>query len=343
MKTTSRFHDYRRQSRSFGMRHPAVLSTILIVMLLVTTRGHCLVGHYAGEVMAAGGGARSLAMGGACTALTDDAWSLFWNPSGLANVDRMQLGLMHSERFDGIVDYDVGVFAIPRPDKSVWSLGLIRLGVNGIPNTRLEDDDQPHSENNRVEVDHYFNDGQYAFFIAKAAQMKNWRWGIAPKFLYQHLDEHSAYGLGIDLGFAGRLFPRFPVITAITVRDMLGTVLTWDTDRSEVIPPTLKVGLASTINLSRMEAKLSPVVDFTYRFEAVGDSDAVVWQYGMEYLVKDMVALRVGSDEGRLTFGGGINLKVFAINYAFLDHDDLGDTHRISIIARWSKKQVEVE
>ena len=318
-----------------------ILVTSLLIATISISISFADTGRYSNESMASGGGARALAMGKAYSALANDAWSLFWNPSGLIDVELLEAGLMHSERFDGVVDYDAAVFAIPGQDGSVLTAGMLRLGVNGIPFTKLEDQSQPHSVNNRVEVDHYVNEGRYTFFVGKAGQYRNWRWGIAPKLLFHHLgSDYRAYGLGIDVGAGGEPFPAFPLKVGLAVRDLLGTVLAWEqTGRKEVIPPTLRCGVASVIHIPKLEATVSPAVDLSYRFEVLGGSDAAALHLGMEYMVKDMVALRIGSDEGTLTFGGGMKLKPVSIDYAFSGHDHLGDTHRISITTRWGVKK----
>ena len=316
-----------------------LLSTFLVILVCFST-GFTDAARYSNESMAVGGGARALALGGAYTALANDAWSLFWNPSGLISVDRSQAGLMHSERFGGVVDYDAAAYATPRPDGSVWSAGLLRLGVNGVPFTKLENPKQPHSEENRVVVDKYVNEGEYTFFIAQAKRYKRWRWGIAPKLLFRHFgSEYRAYGLGIDVGAGGRPLPNIPVEAGVTIRDLLGTVLAWEqTGRKEVIAPTVRIGLASVIELPKLEATLSPSVDIVYRTEVLGDSDATALHAGFEYLVRKVVALRLGSDDGRWTLGGGLELKPVSIAYAFVGHDDLGDTHRISVTTRWGSR-----
>lgn len=317
-------------------RSAKILSATFLIMSLAVSTVFANNALYSSESMS-GGGARALAMGSAYTALADDAWSLFWNPSGLIFINSQQAGGMHSERFDGVVDYDVAVYATPRPDNSVWSAGMIRLGVTGIHFTRLEDPNSPHSDVNRVEIDHTVNDGEYTFFAGIARNYRQWRWGLAPKLLFRHLgSDYRAYGLGVDVGGGGRPLPNIPVEAAVSIRDLLGTVLAWEqTGRKEVIPPTLRAGLAGNFLLPRLEARISPAIDVSYRFEVLGDSDALGLHLGLEYMVKNIVALRAGSDDGTLTVGGGLNLKPVSIDYAYAGHSNLGDTHRISITARW--------
>jgi hypothetical protein len=331
----------------------ATMSKIYTYILVAATLGFAsraesqFVGRYAGEFMAAGGGARSLAMGGAGVALPGDPWSLFFNPAGLTGLEGAHLGLMHSERFAGVVDYDAASYAAPQADGRMLALGFIRLGVNGIPFTRLENSSRPLGDNNRVEVDKYANDGEYAFYAARAGQVSIDRWGLgslgleyglAPKLVFKHIGSYRAYGLGMDAGLQKRWGGSMPGAIGLGVRDLLGTLLAWEqTGRKELIVSTFRLGGSVSIPLPALEADLMLAADETYRTEALGESSAAAFHGGLEYMVKKMVALRAGSDDGRLTYGGGLNFSLFALDYAFIGHDELGDTHRISLTARWGK------
>jgi hypothetical protein len=54
--------------------------------------------------------------------------------------------------------------------------------------------------------------------------------------------------------------------------------------------------------------------------------------FGAEYRLKNLLAFRFGLDTGRFAAGVGIKLPKLNVDYAFLSHQDLGDTHRISVI-----------
>ena len=313
-----------------------LIIALMAVCCLFSTVFADVSGRYGNEFMS-GGGARALGLGGAYTAQAADAWTLFWNPAGLQSVERSEACFMHSERFDGVVDYDVGVVALPIQDGSVWSAGFVRLGVNGVPFTKLKNPNQPFdAPDNRVIVDKMVNEAEYAFWAAKADRWGRWRWGIAPKLIFKHFgSDHQAYGLGIDAGVGGMLQVGLPIDVGLSVRDVLGTVLAWDTGRKEVIAPTLRIGIASAIRLPTLEATITPVADVAYHFENFGDSDAGTYHIGLEYLVREMIALRVGDDDGRLTFGGGLRFKPLSVDYAFIGHDELGETHRVSLTFRW--------
>jgi hypothetical protein len=244
---------------------------------------------------------------------------------------------MHSERFDGIIDYDAASVALPQADGTMLAAGFLRLGVTNIPLTRLEFPGSPISDQNRVVVRDVVNSGDYAFFVARSGTYNRWRWGVAPKLIFRHVgSELRGYGLGVDVGAGGRPLPDIPIEAGITVRDVFSTLMAWEqTGRKEIIPSTLRLGLASTFDLPLLEARLTPVLDFAYRFEFLGDSDAASMHGGLEYLIRNTFALRAGMDDERLTYGGGLVLKPMSIDYAYIGHDELGDTHRISVNVRW--------
>ena len=60
---------------------------------------------------------------------------------------------------------------------------------------------------------------------------------------------------------------------------------------------------------------------------------------GLEYWFKQLLAARVGSDTGNFTAGAGLNvpgmLQGMSVDYAFLAHDELDDTHRLSASVRF--------
>jgi len=325
--------------------------TTLVALVALTAAGSVLasnIGRFGGEFMTGGGGARALAMGGAAVALESEPWALFWNPAGLANVQRPHLGLMHSERFAGVVDYDAVSYAATQPDGRVLAVGLIRLGVNGIPFTKLENPGQPLGEDNRVEVDKIVTDGEYAIYTARAGRFSRttglfsgfgFNWGLAPKLIFKHIGSYRAYGVGLDAGVSRRFGEKRWLSVGAALKDACGTVLAWEqTGRKEVIIPTASGGVAFGTPLPALEADLTIAADGSYRIESLGDPHAGAVHFGLEYLVRRVFALRAGADDGEPTFGGGVNLKPVSIDYAFIGHDQLGETHRISVTARWGGK-----
>ncbi len=94
---------------------------------------------YSNEFLNIGVGARGQAMGGAVVSSVNDATAAYWNPAALANMEKRQginLGLMHTDWFAGISNYDYIGLAVPiQNNRRAVGFSLIRFGIDKIPNT----------------------------------------------------------------------------------------------------------------------------------------------------------------------------------------------------------------
>ena len=68
--------------------------------------------RYTADFLTLGVGARALAMGGAGTALSDNAYAPYWNPAGLGQLTRYEVSFMHST-LNGEDAYDFVSFVVP--------------------------------------------------------------------------------------------------------------------------------------------------------------------------------------------------------------------------------------
>lgn len=321
--------------RFFTLRLSSVLVAITALSSTAFTGTGFKTAKYAGEFLNLGVGGRALGMGGAYIALARDVSATYWNPAGLVNIDYPQIMLMHSQQFAGVVKYDFGSFAVPFGAHRSLGLSLIRLGVDDIPETRLKNPNEKLSENNRPEIVRTFSDAEYALFLTYAVRRSpNFSFGGNVKIIYKGLGNHSAWGLGFDIAALYNPFGNLNI--GLNLQDVTSTVLAWDTGRRELIVPALKAGLAYPILLPGLGGFMSPALDLEMRFEgrdyaAQFGAGPVSFDthFGWEYQ-RELLALRFGSDVGQFTVGAGIGLPKLQIDYAFLSHGDLGDTHRIS-------------
>jgi hypothetical protein len=81
-------------------------------------------------------GARGIAMGGAYTAVTDDATSLYWNPAGLSRVSDMSGSLMYTPYLAGI-NYQAAEVAKRVSDTDVVALGFRSQSYGSISQTDI--------------------------------------------------------------------------------------------------------------------------------------------------------------------------------------------------------------
>ncbi len=324
---------------------------ILLVTLTIQTKAQTEVAKYAGEFLALGVGGKSLAMGSAAVAVTNDVTSGYWNPAGLAFMNYPQISLMHEEHFGNLVNYNYGAIAIPYGKDMSFGFSVIRLGIDGIPDTREALIDRktgkqitdPHNVNWALDYTKIteFSNTDYAFFLTFAKrQSERLYWGANLKLIRRDLAEFGATGIGFDIGAIYMPLQNLKVGANIT--DVTTTLLAWSTGRNELISPTVKLGAAYQLLI--LGGKLTPAIDFDFRFENRRSSAyfnigpiSLDTRFGFEYAYKNLFAIRAGyNDVKQFTIGAGIKLPKLNIDYSFARFSDsetnrLPDTHRISL------------
>lgn len=324
---------------------PASLSTYTILLALFCFRP--LFGQYvkySGEFMATGVGARPLAMGSAFTAVSGDITAVYWNPAGLAAAAGMHMHVMHSERFAGMVNRDFISVSAALTNHSVVAAAYYRLGVDGIPLTRLQNPDLPLgtifiNEDGRETVNDPYvykriDDVDHCFVFSYASNITPvLAYGANAKIIRKTAHVSSAWGLGFD---AGILYTgKSGLSGGLMLRDITSTAIAWEGNVREVILPTLTAGCAYRFRIRNMS--LLTVLDAGMNIENRDDSPhlrigraGVIINAGLEWIYNETVALRAGITHSSLTAGAGFTFSRFTIDYGFSPHSDLGNTHRLS-------------
>ena len=350
------------------MKIRKVISFVIIILSLLifdSYAGKIVKAKYAGEFLATGVGARALGMGGAFVAISNDVTGGYWNPAALAQLNYPQISAMHAQRFANIVNYNYGALAIPFGKKSSLALSLIRLGVDDIPNTNdalldYGEDGVPNTgdtgegngiidANERIDPNKviYFNSADYAVYLSYGKKRnEKFFYGANVKMIKKGVGENSAWGMGFDLSALWKPYSRLNV--GVNLQDITTTLLVWDTGRQEAITPTSKIGVAYLWQSPKIAGYIIPSFDVDVRFEnrqyaSQMNISAVSFDThaGLEYQFKQILALRLGMDVGRFTAGIGVKLPRLHVDYAFLSHDDLGDTHRISLRLTIAEKRFQ--
>ena len=139
---------------AFASRSSASAAPIAVAALLLATPAFAT--KYAGEFLKAPVGPRAIGMGGAFTAVADDATAPYWNPAGLVYLPYREAVAMHAEKFGNLANHDylTGVLPLGGPTGRRLAVGLsvIRMAVDEIPIT-------PRPEKLLAGVD-FFDDGQ---------------------------------------------------------------------------------------------------------------------------------------------------------------------------------------
>jgi hypothetical protein len=321
----------------------------LKLILLILIIGQCTlsqhIAKYAGEFLSIGVGGRALGLGGAYAALANDASAGYWNPAALARIDYPEVMLMHDERFGSLLNYDFGAVAIPYGVNATFGVSVMRLGVDGIPDTRNAWEDRNNNglfdSGDYINPDKisYFNSADWAVYVTYAQRTSSsLMYGLNLKVLRRSLAEYSATGIGFDIGML--YSPAVNWYVALNAQDITTTLVAWSTGTNELISPTLKLGTAYFIDL--FGGRFAPTADVDVRFEnrqfaSVANLGPVSFDphLGLEFDFKKSIALRVGyNDIKQMTLGVGIHLRKLDIDYSYAQFDkanDLGKTHRISL------------
>lgn len=306
------------------------------------------VAKYAGEFMAIGVGGRPLAMGGAFVAVANDITAGYYNPAGLAQVNYPQISLMHDERFGNLVNYDYAAVAIPWDTDMSFALSVMRLGIDGIPDTRNAlidiNGNGKIDDNDRLDYSKIteFSNQDWAFYLSFAKiHSDNFYYGANIKILRRDIGEYGATGVGFDVGAMYLPFENFSV--GANIQDITTTLVAWNTGLNELISPTAKIGAAYGLHI--LNGTFTPALDFDVRFENRRYASTFHFgpvsfdmHAGFEFNYNNLFSVRAGyNDVKQFTVGAGIKLPKLNIDYSFArfnvaEIDRLPDTHRISII-----------
>ncbi len=334
-----------RQSK----RSPIPVCLLLPLLLLLPSTTWAT--KYAAEFLRIGVGARALGMGGAFTALANDASAAYWNPAGLITLGNSELLFMHAEQFGSLATHDFFGYVQPlsgegpAPSAAV-GISVIRYGVDDILLTRdAWDDLNGNGRPDPGEVDSsQFRKGSdvewgVLFSYARSAGDRLDLGGNL-KVVRQGLLRNTSFGMGVDLGILYRL--NHDLRIGVRLADITTTQISWDTGTREVVAPSMTLGGCWTRTVPGIRGDVTLSLDLPMTFEGREEASQLNagsvgtdLQGGLEYWLSHAIAFRFGTSAGEWTAGGGLRYRGMGADYAFLPHDDLGDTHRISASARF--------
>ncbi|RME30280.1 MAG: hypothetical protein D6800_01985 [Candidatus Zixiibacteriota bacterium] len=324
-----------------SMRKPLVF--ILLTLLTATS---AFAAKFSGDAFSLGVGGRGLALGGAVVAGPFDGTAAYWNPAGMNYLRGRYLTAMHAETFGSLLNQDfVAYVDANRKEEAVisaFSFYIYYLGGGGIKITQL-------NQFNRPFVVREESHGDWLFSAAVSGKVAGKiDLGATAKVIYRDIGTESGFGLTMDAGalYTANQYLRLGLmVTDITsgfIRYSGGTQLTdstgatfESTNHTEAIIPTVKPGLMLTYRYDDWTGRL--VASGDIKFENLRTA-AQYWtgslsldtHYGLEIGWREMLFGRTGFDIGRFTAGAGVDIRRFTIDFAYLHHDDLDETYRVS-------------
>jgi long-subunit fatty acid transport protein len=296
-------------------------------------------------------------MGGAFAAVAADASTVYWNPAGIAGMEKRQVLLMHAEQFGDLLNYNFGAYVQPttlvdKEKKPAFGFALIHLGD---PDQILAPEDQyklVDQNGQTILVDNNGNvvdpdlltkesNNSFAGFGSFAIETGAGNIGGTLKLIYQDfIADESSMGIGIDLGYLHRDFLTPNLAVAAKLQDATGTYISWSTGTNEFVVPSLVLGSAYKVNSAALNGSVLLAVDADIFFDDRqiasqfwAETVSTDLRVGLELSFQDKVMIRGGLDAVNPTAGAGLYFGMFGFDYAYLHHDDFESTHRVSLLA----------
>lgn len=280
-----------------------------------------------------GAGARSIGLGGAFTAIADDATATVWNPAGLGSAADLSLNFS-TQRLS--LDRTHNFIALTKALGSAGSIGIAvtNAGVAGIPQ---------YDANERYGGD--FNYSTNAYSLSYGHGFGSFNIGLSARMLMdsfgaESVENQSGFG-GVDVGFMGHALhidvgeEQVPTFHYGIAAKYLGASLGDDT-----VPMVVNLGVAYNLYMGNV---VTFAADLEHEFVKLDDSTTGV-RLGAEYTIvtykSTAFALRGGvraSRDNQNLFGGfGVNIGGLQVDYALQDGmaseiNGVGTTHFASL------------
>ncbi len=279
-------------------------------------------------VLNAGVGARPLGMGGAFTAIADNADAPYYNPAGLAYIRDQEINTMQTRLS---TDADHYYISYVRPlGKGGIGFSWMQVGIGNIVQTTTTD---AFNEVITTNVFSYFSN---AFLLSYGYPVNpNLSFGLTAKYLTSDMDQITggqAYGYSITPGILIHFTRQIMPITVGLKIDELINEQKWGTGTVEKAIPKARMGIAAAIpegliKDSTIAIDLSQYLSLGYQMEIA---------LGYEW-TKENLSLRAGYTDSSISAGAGFRSGAVELDYAYDQETSFvrSNVHRVSLSGKW--------
>ncbi len=283
-------------------------------------------GGQPGEFLQFGVGARALAMAGAFYAISDDATAAYWNPAGLAQLQRKQFTTMQASLFE---QTKMQYFAYAQPLKggSTFAASMTQLASTGFQTVNATFDPNTQ-EPTSIQTAGNFADQETAYGLSWGKSItQTVAFGATLQDISRKLAGSADSFRTLNLGVLKTMGPyRLGLGMQNAFSQRTG-------DTQDSLPVTIKIGNAVNLFKNRMTLAL----DADKYLNAGMDL-----RFGGEYWISHWFAFRFGlmgiPSIQETDFGFGLNFHSMSIDVAQGIHD-LGNSTRISATFRFGESK----
>ena len=277
-------------------------------------------GTSAFQFLQLGVGARPSAMGETYAGVAGDVNSIYWNPAGMAGLQRGELSMTHAL---WLQDITYSNLAYGRP-----ALG----GTVGVAYNILNTGSIQEADNTGLRLNQNYSMADSMGLLSYARVWGKLALGVNLKYISSHLETESAHSYAADLGalYSGyRLWDR-KLTLGLSVAD-LGTKAKYVSEAYPVAAIVRAGGslelykgllVASDLNYVESRLYLHAGAEYSRPFGPV--------TFALRAGYKNDTVKELGALSG-LTAGLGVNWHDYQIDYAWNSFTDLGITSRISV------------
>ncbi|MDD5687702.1 MAG: PorV/PorQ family protein [Elusimicrobia bacterium] len=281
-------------------------------------------------------GARPSALGECGAALSSDVTAIYWNPAGLAKIEKMELVAAHSQT---VMDATFGFLGFAYPNK--------KFGNFGVGSTLFIPESVPITTTSE-ETEGQLRWLDVAFTLSYGRDIiNNLSAGIGFKIIHRKesspIFDTKGTAYAGDFGFIYQLNPDFiaekdeKLNLGFSMSNLGNKIQMSGETKKDNLPQTTRLGFAYEFHPNNENAiivlsEVNKILD-----EKLG------FGFGTEYKLREPVFIRFGylTKEGNIkgiTYGFGINVKGFQLDYSNVPVSELvGWTrdNRISLIVRF--------
>ena len=271
-------------------------------------------------------GARASAMGGAYSAISEEASAIYWNPAGLVQIPKLSAIFMRTQYVQDI-SYQYAAYAHRLTYDSVIAGSVLLTDIGAIDRTDMNGN--PVGAGTFSPRDQVYTLSYSKAILEFSDKDMDVSVGVSVKYIRSQIVE-SAKAYAGDLGIMTYNFTNIPYRLGVTMTN-LGSGMRYDVDSSP-LPLTFK--LAGAVNPFRnMLFAVDVVLPKQNRPSFLLGTELSTEPSELTRLSAraGLNAQRLKDGLGGFTMGVGATLHFFTLDYAFVPMGELGSTHKISI------------